>query len=96
MTDPRFTVVVLAAQRNGTLDPLAAEAGVTHKCLVPIGGRPLLAHVLSALGQVGGDIESVRISVEDGAADRLRPITAGSSLPVSFVTAADVAAVLGK
>ena len=45
----RFTVIVLAAQRNGRLDPLAAEAGVTHKCLVPIGGRPLLAHVLDAL-----------------------------------------------
>ena len=24
----RFTVIVLAAQRNGALDPLAAEAGV--------------------------------------------------------------------
>jgi GTP:adenosylcobinamide-phosphate guanylyltransferase len=84
----RFTIVVLAAQRNGRLDPLAAEAGVTHKCLVPIGGLPLLAHVLSALGEVG-DIESIRISVEDGAADRLRPIAALSGLPVSFVTAAD-------
>src|SRR6185295_14370963 len=83
----RFTIVILAAQRNGRLDPLAAEAGVTHKCLVPIGGLPLLAHVLSALGEVG-DIESVRISVEDGAADKLRPIAALSGLPVSFVTAA--------
>jgi GTP:adenosylcobinamide-phosphate guanylyltransferase len=84
----RFTIVVLAAHRYGRLDPLAAEAGVTHKCLVPIGGLPLLAHVLSALGEVG-DIESIRISVEDGAADRLRPIAALSGLPVSFVTAAD-------
>ena len=84
----RFTIVVLAAQRNGRLDPLAAEAGVTHKCLVPIGGLPLLTHVLSALGEVG-DIDSVRISVEDGAADRLRPIAALSGLPISFVTAAD-------
>jgi GTP:adenosylcobinamide-phosphate guanylyltransferase len=84
----RFTIVILAAQRNGRLDPLAAEAGVTHKCLVPISGLPLLAHVLSALGEVGG-IESIRISVEDGAADRLRPIAALSGLPVSFVTAAD-------
>ncbi len=84
----RFTVVVLAAQRNGRLDPLAAEAGVTHKCLVPIGGQPLLTHVLSALAEVG-DIDSVRISVEDGAADRLRPIATLSGLPVSFVTAAD-------
>ncbi len=84
----RFTVIVLAAQRAGRLDPLAAEAGVTHKCLVPIGGLPLLAHVLSALGEMDG-IESVRISVEDGAADRLRPIAALSGLPVSFVPAAD-------
>jgi GTP:adenosylcobinamide-phosphate guanylyltransferase len=84
----RFTIVILAAQRNGLLDPLAAEAGVTHKCLVPIGGLPLLAHVLSALGDVG-DIESIRISVEDGAAERLRPIAALSGLPISFVTAAD-------
>lgn len=84
----RFTIVVLAAQRGGRLDPLAAEAGVTHKCLVPIGGLPLLAHVLSALGEVG-DIESVRISVEEGAADRLRPIAALSGLPVGFVTSAD-------
>lgn len=84
----RFTIVVLAAQRNGRLDPLAAEAGVTHKCLVPIGGLPLLAHVLSALGEVG-QIDSIRISVEDGAADKLRPIAAVSGLPISFVTAAD-------
>ena len=84
----RFTIVVLAAQRGGRLDPLAAEAGVTHKCLVPIGGLPLLAHVLSALGDVG-DIESVHISVEDGAAERLRPIATLSGLPISFVTAAD-------
>jgi GTP:adenosylcobinamide-phosphate guanylyltransferase len=84
----RFTVVVLAAQRNGQLDPLAAEAGVTHKCLVPIRGVPLLAHVLSALGEVG-DFNSIRISVEDGAAERLRPIATLTNLPITFVTAAD-------
>ena len=84
----RFTIIILAAQRNGTLDPLAAEAGVTHKCLVPIAGLPLLAHVLSALGEVG-DIDSIRISVEDGAADRLRPVAALTGLPITFVTAAD-------
>lgn len=88
MAEQGFTIVVLAAQRGGQLDPLAAEAGVTHKCLVPIGGLPLLAHVLSALGEVG-DIGSVRIAVEDGAADRLRPIAALSGLPIRFVTAAD-------
>jgi len=88
MAEPGFTIVVLAAQRGGRLDPLAAEAGVTHKCLVPIGGRPLLAHVLAALSEVEG-IESIRISVEPGADDSLRPIVAASGRPAQFVAAAD-------
>ncbi|HVQ06871.1 MAG TPA: NTP transferase domain-containing protein [Allosphingosinicella sp.] len=88
MAEPGFTVIVLAAQRDGQLDPLAAEAGVTHKCLVPIGGRPLLAHVLAALGEVEG-LDSIRISVEPGADDSLRPIVAASGRPAVFVAAAD-------
>ena len=88
MAEQGFTVVVLAAQRGGLLDPLAAEAGVTHKCLVPIGGRPLLAHVLAALSEVDG-IDSIRISVEPGADDSLRPIVAASGRPAAFVAAAD-------
>jgi GTP:adenosylcobinamide-phosphate guanylyltransferase len=88
MAEPGFTIIVLAAQRGGQLDPLAAEAGVTHKCLVPIGGRPLLAHVLAALGEAEG-IDSIRISVEPGADDSLRPIVAASGRPAIFVAAAD-------
>jgi len=88
MSEGRFTVVVLAAQREGKLDPLAAEAGVSHKCLVPIGGRPLLAHVLSALAGLDG-IDSVRIAVEPGAEEALSPIALASGLPVAFVAAAD-------
>jgi GTP:adenosylcobinamide-phosphate guanylyltransferase len=88
MAEPGFTIIVLAAQRGGRLDPLAAEAGVTHKCLVPIGGRPLLAHVLAALGEVEG-IGSIRICVEPGADDSLRPIVAASGRPAIFVAAAD-------
>lgn len=87
MAEP-FSVVILAAQRDGRLDPLAAEAGVTHKCLVPIGGRPLLAHVLAALAGVDG-IASVRIAVEAGAEAMLAPIAAASGLPVRFTAAAD-------
>lgn len=83
-----FTIIVLAAQRDGRLDPLAAEAGVSHKCLVPIGGRPLLAHVLAAIAEVEG-IGSVRIVVEPGAEEPLRPIGAASGLPVAFFPAAD-------
>jgi GTP:adenosylcobinamide-phosphate guanylyltransferase len=87
MAEP-FSIVILAAQRDGRLDPLAAEAGVTHKCLVPIGGRPLLAHVLAALAGVDG-IVSVRIAVEAGAEAMLAPIAAASGLPVKFTVAAD-------
>jgi NDP-sugar pyrophosphorylase family protein len=68
-----FDVVVLAAQRGGRLDPLAVEAGVSHKCLVPIGGRPLLAHVLAALAEVEG-LGAVHISVEPQAEAMLPPI----------------------
>jgi GTP:adenosylcobinamide-phosphate guanylyltransferase len=82
-----FTIIILAAQRDGRLDPLAAEAGVSHKCLVPIGGRPLLAHVLAALAEVDG-IAGVRIAVEPGAEQQLRPIALASGLPVTFVAAA--------
>lgn len=85
----RFTALVLAAQRDGRLDPLAAQAGVSHKCLVPIGGRPLLAHVLDALVAVPG-VERIRISVEEGAGERLRPIVeaVGTAVPIEFVPAA--------
>jgi GTP:adenosylcobinamide-phosphate guanylyltransferase len=82
----RFTIVILAAQRDCKLDPLAAEAGVSHKCLVPIGGRPLLAHVLEAFAGLRG-IESIRIAVEPGAEGALRPIAEASGLPVVFVAA---------
>jgi GTP:adenosylcobinamide-phosphate guanylyltransferase len=61
---------------------------VTHKCLVPIGGRPLLAHVLAALAGIAG-LESVRIAVEAGADEMLAPIAAASGLPVRFIAAAD-------
>jgi GTP:adenosylcobinamide-phosphate guanylyltransferase len=87
MAEP-FCVAIMAAQRDGRLDPLAAGAGVSHKCLVPIAGRPLLAHVLAALAGVEG-IESVRIAVEAGAEQLLAPIAAASGLPVRFTAAAD-------
>jgi GTP:adenosylcobinamide-phosphate guanylyltransferase len=82
-----FTLVILAAQRDGRLDPLAAAAGVSHKCLVPIGGRPLLAHVLDAFAGLKG-IDSVRIAVEPGAAEALSPIALASGLPIGFVASA--------
>jgi CTP:molybdopterin cytidylyltransferase MocA len=81
-------VIVLAAQRDGRLDPLAAEAGVSHKCLVPIGGRPLLAHVLEALSRVDR-VAEVRIVVEPGAEARLAQVAVGARLMAGFAEAAD-------
>ena len=90
MTSRPFAAIVLAAQREGRLDPLAAEAGVSHKGLVPIGGRPLLAHVLEALARVEG-LERIRISAELPAEAALRTVPGASGelgVPVEFVAAA--------
>ncbi len=89
MAEPRFTAIVLAAQREGRLDPLAAKAGVSHKCLVPIGGRPLIAHVLDALG-AAGQVDRVRISVEASAQAAISEAIAAvpRKAKVEFVAAA--------
>jgi GTP:adenosylcobinamide-phosphate guanylyltransferase len=46
----RFTALVLAGSR-GPSDPVAASAGLSHKALVPIAGRPMLLRVLDTLRQ---------------------------------------------
>jgi len=73
---PPVTVIVLAGQRFGVVNPLAARAGVSHKCLVPICGKPLLAHVLDALADVP-DIADVRVALEASAHADLAPLLAG-------------------
>jgi len=71
-----ITVIVLAGQRYGVVNPLAARAQVSHKCLVPICGKPLLAHVLDALAEVPA-IADVRVAVEATAHADLAPLLAG-------------------
>lgn len=91
MSAAPFAVAIMAAQRDGRLDPLAAEAGVSHKCLVPIMGKPLLAHVLSALAATPG-LTRIRIAVEPPAMDALRSVAGADGafgVPVEFVAAAD-------
>jgi GTP:adenosylcobinamide-phosphate guanylyltransferase len=67
--------IVLAGQRRGAINALAARAGVSHKCLVPIAGRPLIAHVLATLTALP-DLAEIRISVEPDAEAGLRPVLA--------------------
>ena len=86
-----FTAIILAAQRGGRLDPLAAEADVTHKCLVPILGRPLLEYVIEALAPVPG-LERIRIAIEPPAFEAVRGVRGVSGelgIPVELVPSAD-------
>jgi NDP-sugar pyrophosphorylase family protein len=85
-----FTAIILAAQRDGKLDPMAAEAGVTHKCLVPIVGRPLLDYVIEALVAVPG-LQRIRICIEPAAVDAVRGVRGASGelgIPVDYVPSA--------
>lgn len=67
---PRMTIsptlLVLAGKRDGKLDPMAAEAGVSHKCRVPICGKALLQWVLEAAIPAFPDTK-VLISIHDPA-----------------------------
>ncbi len=74
MTQP-VTAILLAAQRAGVVNPLAERAGVSHKCLVPICGRPLIEHVLDTLTSIDGMAET-RVSLEPEAHDAVRAIHA--------------------
>lgn len=69
------TVLILAAQRAGVVNPLAERAGVSHKCVVPICGKPLIVHVMDALAQLS-PLPKVRISVEPEIHDELTALFA--------------------
>jgi GTP:adenosylcobinamide-phosphate guanylyltransferase len=66
-------VIILAGQRAGAINPLAASTGVSHKCLVPIAGKPLIAHVLDTFAAVPG-VTDVRVSVEAEAHDEVEAL----------------------
>lgn len=58
----KATAVVMAGRREGLIDPLAAAHQVDDKCLVPVAGVPMIAHVLETLAateRVGTIIVSI-------------------------------------
>lgn len=59
------TILILAGKRDGKLDPLAEKTGVTHKAVVPIRGKPLIAWVLEAAEQAWPDAP-ILVSIHDG------------------------------
>lgn len=87
-TEGGFTAIVLAAQRAGKLDPLAERAGVSHKCLAPILGEPLIRYVLAAIAPVPG-LARIRICIEPFAMDAVRAVLAPSAVHIDFVPSAD-------
>ncbi len=58
----------LAASR-GPDDPLARACGVRHKCLLDVGGEPMLERVVRALMEAPS-VAGIRIVIEDAAAAR--------------------------
>lgn len=85
MTAP-FHAIVLAAQRAGVVNPVAEAHGVSHKCLAPIAGRPLLRWVIDALADIPG-LRSIQIVVERDAFDQVGLLAAGLVAPVELVEA---------
>lgn len=68
------TALLLAGKRDGRLDPLAEEAGVSHKCLAPVAGRPMIFYPVEALA-AAREIGEIRIAIDDPAVlDGLEPI----------------------
>lgn len=61
-----LTALVLAGKRDGTLDPLAAAAGVTHKCLVPVFGRAMIEYPLETLSRCEG-VGRILVAIDDAA-----------------------------
>ncbi|BCK76618.1 MobA-like NTP transferase protein [Acetobacter aceti NBRC 14818] len=52
MTEAGLTAIVLAGSRAGAADPMAVTAGLSHKALIPIAGKPMITHVLDTLRAV--------------------------------------------
>lgn len=82
-----FSVIVLAGQRAGIVNPIAERAEVSHKCLAPICGKPLILHVFEMLARTPG-VSRVCISMEPDAWDGVRALTAvleAADIPFDFV-----------
>ncbi|MEM7729340.1 MAG: nucleotidyltransferase family protein [Pseudomonadota bacterium] len=84
------SALVLAARRPGAVDPLAAKAGVTHKCLIEMDGGPMIELVLRSLAD-SDHVREIFISIDDPAAlDSVAMIHDGSlGKPVTLLPSAE-------
>lgn len=101
--DGKTATIVMAGRRENSIDPLAAAHGLGDKCLVPVAGRPMIAHVLGTLARsprIGRivvsvnrpellhDVHEVRDLTAQG---RLTLVPAETNLVESLLRALDVA-----
>jgi GTP:adenosylcobinamide-phosphate guanylyltransferase len=96
------SILILAGRRPGTEDPLANAHGVADKCLVPVAGRAMIAHVLESAAASAamrifvsthhadllGDLDD---PVVKSLGDRLIVVPAADNLADSVVAVAGVA-----
>ncbi|MEZ5709469.1 MAG: NTP transferase domain-containing protein [Blastomonas sp.] len=88
--DREYTVILLAAQRAGVVNPLAEKHGVSHKCLIPIDGTSLIERMLDILTAHPGCRE-IRILIEPEGMENVRPALAryvGSGTDIRFMESA--------
>lgn len=96
------SILILAGRRPGDIDPLAATHGVADKCLVPVAGRPMIAHVLSSTGETAarqifvsthhpGLLADLGDPVVERLGDRLIIVPAADNLADSVLAVAGVA-----
>ena len=64
MSMKTYTTILLAAQRPGITNPIAEHYNVSHKCLAPVNGIPMVERVLTTL-LASDHIEHVVLSIED-------------------------------
>ena len=65
-TSSRYTALVLAGERPGGTEPVAAATGVRYKCLAPAAGTPMLVRVVGALA-ASRSIDRILVSLGDTA-----------------------------
>ncbi len=79
----KASALVLAGKRDGGSDPLALAHGVSHKCLIPLAGVPMIVHAVSALA-ASPEIGQIAVSIDDPAlletVPELRPLLGSGRL----------------
>ena len=94
------SILILAGRRPGAVDALAEAHGVGDKCLVPVAGRPMIAHVLGSAAQT--TVRRIFVSthhetllddladpVVEALGDRLVMVSAADNLADSVLEVAD-------